>query len=108
MFEQIGHLNIAPDTCVINDLNTHIGHILGGLFIGDGAWKTPDRDTVDHNAAGDGIGFVDSDGIAHITQVTRAGQARGASAHDGDLFLFGDRRLLGAMLVFAMIGGRAL
>src|SRR6266849_3186713 len=107
LLEQVLYGNIAPDTGVVNDLDAQVGHILVGFLVSYGARQTPDRNAIDHDAAGDGIGFVDGDRIAYLAQIARAGQTGGTRAHNCHRFLILDRWLFSAVAIFAVIGGGA-
>src|SRR5579884_735718 len=105
LLEQVGQHHVATNARVVNDLDAHIFHVLGGFLVGDGTRQTPDGDTVNHHTTSDGISLVNGDGIPHVTQVASAGEASRTSANDSDFFIFGNWRWSSVMPEFTVIGG---
>ena len=88
--KELVHGDGLADDGVVDDLDAHLGEVLdlGGhdLFR-----ETELGNAVDENAAALMEGLEDGHVIAHLAEVARAGQARGAGADDGDLMAVLDR-----------------
>ena len=107
--EQLVHgLGLADDG-VIDDIHAHGLEVI--YFLCDYLLRQTElRDAVHQNAAGLMESFVNGDVVAHLSQVARAGQTRGAGADDRDAVAvgFGDLDLVLDFLIHMVVRDEAL
>ena len=104
----VNGLALADDG-IVYDLNAHCLEVLD-LGSNDLFGQTELGDTVNQNAAGLVECFKDGDVVAHLTQITCAGEAGRAGADDRDAVTvgFGGLDLVLYFLVHVVVGDKAL